>query len=108
MAVFTTLDTLSEAWSVLDEIGLAGVLTGKEVSFEAEALLNALLKERKLQEFIAVITHSDPGSCGALTAQEAGEVIRDFFGGIAGAWKGLPGLAATVVEKEPATAKKKN
>ncbi len=107
MQVFTTLDTLSEAWTLLNELGLAGLLTGKEASFEAETLLNALLQERKLQEFLAVITHSDPDSCGALSVIEASELITSFFGDIAGALKGLPGLTATTAVKEAATARKK-
>ena len=100
MTVYTTLDTLSAAWEILADLGIAGLLTGKEVTFEAESLLNGLLRERKLQEFLACITHSDAAACGALTSSEAVETIKVFFGSIAGDLKGLAGTTALTLQAQ--------
>lgn len=99
MKVYTTLDTLSEAWMILEELGLGGLLTGKTAAFEAEALLGKLLGERKLQEFIGCITHKDPDELGELEMEEALGILNAFFGGIGSAFQALPTLAQTVNAK---------
>lgn len=106
MRVYTTLDTLSEAWAILDELNLGGILTGKTAAFEAEALLGQLLKEKKLQEFMSIITHEDWDKVCDLGLEEALELLNDFFTSIGGALKALPMLQAELNAK-PAPAKPK-
>lgn len=106
MQVYTTLDTLSEAWILLEDMGLGGLLTGKTVAFEAEELIGKLLRERKLQEFLAVVTHKDPAELGSLGLEEALGLLNDFFTNIGGALKALPMLQAELNAK-PAPAKPK-
>jgi len=96
MRVYTNLDTMSEAWAILESLGLDKLLLGQAVSFDATVLLNALLKERKLQEFLGVITHEDETVTGAMELDEVVEKISDFFGGITGGLKGLSGLGMNV------------
>lgn len=100
MQVFTTLDTLSEAWGLLQELKLGGLLTGKTAAFEAEELLGMLLKERKLQEFLGIITHQDAAALGNLGLEEALGLLNDFFGGIGGALKALPMLQMELNAKQ--------
>lgn len=100
MQVFTTLDTLSEAWALLEELKLGGILTGKTAAFEAEELLGLLLKGRKLQEFLAVITHADPQDLGDIELEQALGLLNDFFAGIGGALKALPILQMELGAKE--------
>ena len=92
MKIYTTLDTLSEAWTILDELGLAGMLTGQAVELQAENLLRALLVGKKLQSFLAAITHEDPDAVGKLTTAEAAELITNFFASMAGDLSALAGL----------------
>lgn len=106
MKVYTTLDTLSEAWMILNELGLGALLTGKAAAFEPENLLGRLLGERKLQEFIGCITHKDPDEVGELGAEDALEILNAFFGDIGSAFHALPTLAEAVSAK-PAPPKPK-
>jgi hypothetical protein len=100
---------MSDAWAILEGLGLDKLLLGQAASFDASALLNALLKERKLQEFLSVITHQDDEVVGAMNLEEAVEAITDFFAGITGGLKGLSGLGVSVKAPDPAapTAKQK-
>jgi hypothetical protein len=87
---------MSAAWAILESLGLDKLLLGQTATFDATKLLNALLKERKLQEFLAEITHEDFEVVGAMDLSQAVEVISDFFGGITGGLKGLSGLGMSV------------
>jgi hypothetical protein len=92
MKIFTTLDTIAEAWEILDEVGLSKLLVGKTVEFEIESLLKALLIERKLHKFLQTITQEPEEIIGKLEISEALGLVTDFFAGITGGFKELPGL----------------
>jgi hypothetical protein len=102
MKTYTTLDTLSAAWTILDEVGLAGLLTGRTMELKAEELMRKLLVERKLQEFLGAITHEDPEKAGELETGEAAELITAFFGSTAADLSKLAGLKTEVKETDPA------
>lgn len=95
MKVMTNLDVISEAWSLLDELGLAGLLLGKTTSFDAHELVGKLLGERELQRFLGIVTGADPAEIGKLDMGKAAELVRDFFMSMAGGFSALPGLAVT-------------
>jgi hypothetical protein len=96
MKVYTTLDTMSDAWIILDDLGLGDMLVGKTVAFEGKVLLNALLRERKLHEFLACITHEDPAAMGGLDLAQSAELLTAFFVNMADALKGWPALRAEI------------
>lgn len=106
MKIHTTLDTLSEAWTILADIGLDGILTGKAAEFKADELIRKLLVERKLQEFLAAITHEDPDEVGKLETGEAAELITAFFASTAADLSELTGLQTEVKETPEAAPKK--
>ena len=97
--VYTTLNTLSAAWTILDELGIGNMLVGKQVAVEPAVLMNQLLKEKRLQEFLGVITHEGEAECGEMTAGEAVETITAFFLSMRDDLKGLPGLQLEVGAK---------
>lgn len=88
----TDLDTISQAWTLLDEIGLAGLLVNQKLEVKAEELLAQLFAQRKLIQFLAIITHQDEQQMAALGLTEAVEVIADFFTSIAGTLAAFGGL----------------
>lgn len=92
MKTLTTLDTISEAYSLIDELGLGDVLLGKSVELQPTELLRQLLAKKKLQEFISIITGMDMEAAGKLSIEEAAKAIGDFFMSMGDALRGLPML----------------
>jgi len=100
--VYTNLDVVTEAWNILDEIGLAAMLDGGEIKIEVRALLNKLLKGGQLKEFLAVITKDNATDWGALSGNEIIEVIGRFFSVMGSDWSALPGLVSSVKQVKAA------
>ncbi len=92
MKTLTTLDTISEAYSLIDELGLGDVLLGKSVELQPTELLRQLLAKKKLQEFISIITGMEIEAAGKLSIEEAAKAIGDFFMSMGDALRGLPML----------------
>lgn len=102
MKVFTDLDTISAAWTLLDEIGLSGLLTGKALKIDPEELMRDLLVKRKLMEFMSILTHEDAAVCKAMTFAEVVPVLADFFTSMTNDLRGLGGLMKMEIrEQEP-------
>lgn len=76
----TDLDTLSEAWNILDELGLsAALIPGNPVNTDVMVLAGKLLKDKKLHQFVAVISGITIEEAGKLSLADAVEIIMAFF-----------------------------
>jgi len=101
MNVKTTLDTLSEAYIILDDCGLAGLLDGGTMEISPNNVLRALLREKKLQAFLAVIAGITEAEAGALSPAGALELITSFFVDMSAELRSLPGLIAQITTVPP-------
>lgn len=101
MKTFTDLDTLSKAWTLLNEIGLAGLITGKALKVDPEELLGQLFAHRKLMEFMAIITHSTPEEVGTLDLPEVINNLSGFFTSMSADLQALPGLLSVQMSPKP-------
>jgi hypothetical protein len=106
MKTYTNLDTLSEAWPILSELGIAGMITGDTAAFEIGTLLDKLLAQKKLQEFLCVITHEEPSAIGELGMKESLSLLTDFFVNVRNDFDGLAGLTKEVGAQTVASGKK--
>lgn len=78
--VITTLDALSEAWIILDELGLASMLVpGKEITVDFIEMAQKLFNQKKLHAFIGAITGLSIAEVGSVKLAEAVELITAFF-----------------------------
>jgi hypothetical protein len=105
LKVNTNLDTLSEAWIILDDLGLSGLLTNAAANIKYAELANALLRGKKLHEFVACISGESIESVGKLSLKDAIEVITRFFvdmGSELSLLRGLGMQAAPTMESTPA------
>lgn len=91
-AVNTTLDTLAEAYIILAELGLAGMLDGSGIEIQPRELLDALFGQKKLALFLGIITGEEPAKMGNLRPSEALELISSFFVDMSAELRSLPGL----------------
>lgn len=102
MQTQTDLDTISKAWTLLDEIGLAGLLTGAALTLNATDLFGHLLTKQKLKEFISIITNTPVDQLPKLTGPDVIQVLTDFFTSIAREWSALSGLLnVTALSQSP-------
>ncbi|MDD3535358.1 MAG: hypothetical protein PHC50_04345 [Candidatus Cloacimonetes bacterium] len=92
-----TLNTLSEAYIILDDLGLAGLLDGGKFELSIQSLLSALLKERKLHAFLSVITGKSEAEVGEYTPSQVLEAITAFFTDMSEDLALLPGFLAQVI-----------
>jgi len=93
MNIKTDLDTLSEAWCILDELGLsAALIPGNPVKADALTLAGKLLKEKKLHAFVAVVSGQDMVAAGKLELKAAVEIITAFFTSMASELVSLAGI----------------
>jgi len=91
----TTLDALAEAWNLLQELGLSALMIpGNPLDVKPIELAQKLLGEKKLNEFIAVV--SDIANPGELKLSEAGEVLTAFFTDMASELASLAGVITQV------------
>ena len=91
-----TLDTLSEAYIILADLGLAGLLDGNTFEIQPHDLLNALLRERKLHRFLAIISGETEATVGAWSPSECLEAITSFFVDMSNELRSLPGLITAI------------
>lgn len=96
----TTLDTLSEAYIVLSELGLGGALDGSGIEIRPRELLDALFGKKKLAAFLGVITGEDPAMMGSLRPSEALELISSFFVDMSAELRSLPGLIISITQPD--------
>ena len=96
--VKTTLDTLSEAYIVLAELGLAGMLDGTGIDIKPRELLDALFGQKKLALFLGIITGEEPAKMGNLRPSEALELISSFFVDMSAELRSLPGLIISITQ----------
>lgn len=94
MKVYDDINTLKRAWDILKECGLEFLLTGISGDLEIDAvkLLNKLLSEDKLVEFMQVITHDNTTHFDYMKLSEVAEIANSFFttsGAGLGAFLGL-------------------
>lgn len=87
-----TLNTLSDAYIVLDDLGLAGLLTGGSIEVQVDELLRALFREKKLQLFISILSGKTEEECGNMGLSEATKEITSFFVASSAELRSLPGL----------------
>ncbi len=92
----TTLDTMSDAYLVLSELGLAGLLDGSCLQLRPNELLGSLIGQKRLQEFLSIITGATPADIGELRPSEALEIISAFFLDMSAELRSLPGIMATI------------
>lgn len=98
--VKTTLDTLSEAYIVLAELGLAGALDGSGIEIRPRELLDALFGQKKLALFLGIITGEEPAKMGSLRPSEALELISSFFVDMSAELRSLPGLIISITHPD--------
>lgn len=101
MKTHTDLDTLSNAWTLLNEIGLAGLITGKAMKVDPDELLGQLFVQRKLVEFIAILTHEEHVTVAKLDLQEVIPILADFFTSMSADLQALPGLLSVQMSPKP-------
>jgi len=108
MNVKTDIDTLSEAWILLDDMGLSGMLVNKPVQIDTKELLQNLLRKKRIQEFVMLVTGISREEAGKLELPQVNEVITGFFIGIGTGLASLSGLGLLVAQTakpEQATSK---
>lgn len=96
MKIYTDLDTLTEAWNILDELELSGLLDGSAIKIEVAKLLNGLLRQGKLKAFLSIITKSEVTN---IEGKEASRVIMVFFVSLGNEWGALPGMLISMSPK---------
>jgi len=92
MKAVTTLNAMKQAFSILDELGLSGLLLGGEIKVDASKLIKQLVLEDKLVEFLQAITQDKETDFGKYGIKEAMELASSFFTEFGNALKELPGL----------------
>lgn len=91
------LDTLSDAWDILGELGLsAALIPGNPVDIKPQELLKKLLSEKKLQQFVAVITGQTIEGVGKFSLELASRLITDFFCAMASELMPLAGMVQAI------------
>ena len=94
-----TLDTLSEAYIILSDLGLAGLLDGNTFEIQPKELLNALLRDRKLHCFLAIISGETDATVGLWSPSECLEAITSFFVDMSNELRALPGLITAITHQ---------
>jgi hypothetical protein len=84
MHISTKIPVLKEAWTLLREINLDGLLTGDGLKVEPVKLMNDLLIEDKLVEFISIITEGS-ANANEMELKEVVDTIVNFTKGTADA-----------------------
>lgn len=94
MKVYDDINTLKRAWDILKECDLEFLLTGisGDLDINAVKLLNKLLSEDKLVEFMQVITHDNTTAFEYMKLSEVAEIATSFFTTIGAGFGMLLGL----------------
>lgn len=85
MKVYTTVGTLKNAWEILDEVGLSGLVFGSPSSEPARDIVNGLFEQSALVRFLQVITRDSQTDFEEIEIEDAMRLVTDFFGRIGGA-----------------------
>lgn len=93
LTVYTDLDTVSDAYTILDELGLSGLIVSKKLDIDLENLLRDILAGQNLKRFISIITNTPFHELPKLTGKDCTELITSFFVGLVSDWMSLAGLA---------------
>lgn len=93
MTIKTTLDTLSEAYILLDELGISSYLTTGTITIEPKTLVHQLLAQKKAISFLCIITDLTPTEAGALSLSEVIDTVTRFFLAIGSELSMLPGIS---------------
>ena len=97
MKIKTDVNTLCKVWDLLDELGITGMMEGKSFEYSPYKIFKQLLGDRKLNEFIEIISDANPDE---LTVSEAVETINNFFTNMAGELRDLQKLGIQLKPKE--------
>ena len=99
MKVYTNLNVLKEAWSILRELGLESLISGgKPEKLNIGTLLNQLLEGGMLVKFCQVVTKSDE-NFDDMEVDKVFEVVVDFFTHIGKGFEKLLTLVEAVPKK---------
>jgi len=82
MKVYTNIKTLKQVKRIMNDLDLGGLIDGKEVNIKLGEVINRLLDENKLVEFLQIITRDTETNFEELEAKAIGELIGNFFIGI--------------------------
>jgi len=83
MRVFTNIKTLKQVKRILNELELGSLLDGQtDGKVELGTILEKLLDDGKLVEFLQTITKDEKTDFEEMEAKEIGELIQGFFTGI--------------------------
>ena len=88
-----TLDTLSEAYILLDELGISSYITEGSISVEPRELVCKLLAQKKAAAFISIISDLTAEQAGALSLSEVIDLVTRFFIAIGSELSMLPGIS---------------
>ena len=84
MKVFTNIKTLKRVKRLLNELDLGGLLDGGKLEISAAELINKLLDEDKLVEFLQTITRDEKTDFEEMEASEIGGLLDSFLSDIMG------------------------
>lgn len=101
MNVKTTLDTLSEAYILLDSLGISSYLTEGSISIEPKEMVHKLLGQKQAQAFLCVITDLTPEQAGQLSLSEVIDTVTRFFVAIGSELSTLPGISLSAKNPQP-------
>ncbi len=81
MKVYTSIKTLKETKRILSEVGLGRLVIDGSIDkdIKVSSLLNELLDNNKLVEFLQAITRNDSVDFETMPLSEVKEIISSFF-----------------------------
>ncbi len=81
MKVYTNIKTLKETKRILSEVGLGRLVIDGSIDkdIKVSSLLNELLDNNKLIEFLQAITRNDSVDFETMPLSEVKEIISSFF-----------------------------
>ena len=82
MKIYTNIKTLKQVKRIMNDMDLGGLLDGKEVNVKVGAVINKLLDDDKLVEFLQTITRDTETDFEEMESEKIGDLIGNFFLGI--------------------------
>jgi hypothetical protein len=86
--IYTTLDTMTKVYDLLEKNGLQGMLTGNTNGLSDADITTTLIFKGVMQELITLITHGEVDA-DTIEIETAMEMLSDFFLGIGKAFAKL-------------------
>lgn len=111
MQVSTKTKTMKKVWEILKDLKLHKLLSGEKTNIDFINLADQLLSEGKLNQFCQIITENAELDIEEMEIKEVVDIIKNFFGNIGDAFKGVKGfmnLRVQPKQKNPKNQKKKN